>query len=186
MHMRANTRRYGNMSETHTIGVCIYMDAKEAVYEKLKELGIEFGITEHKAVFTIEEMSRLPNLKIEDVCKNLFLRDERGKKHFLVVMCEEKQADLKKIREQLGSSRLSFASEERLGKYLGLTKGSVTPLGIFNDKNCEVELLIDGDLKGRPRLGFHPNENTATVWISFDSLEKIIGSCGNRHRFIQI
>lgn len=162
------------------------MDAKDAIYEKLRELQIDFDVTEHEAVFTIEEMSKLPNLNIEDVCKNLFLRDERGKKHFLVVMCEEKQADLKKVREQIGSSRLSFASEERLAKYLGLTKGSVTPLGIFNDNNQEVELLIDNDLKGRPRLGFHPNDNTATVWISFASLEKIISSRGNRQRFIKI
>lgn len=162
------------------------MNAKEIIYEKLRELQIDLDVTEHEAVFTIEEMSRLPNLNIEDVCKNLFLRDEKGKKHFLVVMCEEKQADLKKIREQVGSSRLSFASEDRLAKYLGLTKGSVTPLGIFNDKNHEVELLIDSDLKGRPRLGFHPNDNTATVWISFASLEKIISSRGNRKQFIKI
>lgn len=162
------------------------MDVKEEAYKKLRELGIAFDVTEHEAVFTIEEMSRLPNLKIEDVCKNLFLRDERGKRHFLVVMREEKQADLKKIRAQAGSSRLSFASEERLAKYLGLTKGSVTPLGVFNDEKHEVELLIDSDLKGRTRLGFHPNENTATVWISFAALEKIIDSCGNNRRFIEI
>lgn len=162
------------------------MDVKEEAYKRLRELDIAFDITEHEAVFTIEEMSRLPELNIEDVCKNLFLRDERGKRHFLVVMREEKQADLKKIREQIGSSRLSFASEERLAKYLGLTKGSVTPLGIFNDKKHEVELLIDSDLRNRPRLGFHPNENTATVWISFAALEKIIDSNGNGRRFIEI
>lgn len=162
------------------------MNAKDTVYEKLRELQIDFDVTEHEAVFTIEEMSKLPNLNIEDVCKNLFLRDEKGKRHFLVVMCEEKQADLKKIREQIGSSRLSFASEDRLAKYLGLTKGSVTPLGIFNDKDQEVELLIDSDLKGRPRLGLHPNDNTATVWMSFASLEKIISSRRNRLRFIKV
>lgn len=162
------------------------MNAKDTIYEKLRELQIDFDITEHEAVFTIEEMSKLPNLNIEDVCKNLFLRDEKGKRHFLVVMCEEKQADLKKIREQIGSSRLSFASEDRLARYLGLTKGSVTPLGIFNDENQEVELLIDSDLKDRPHLGFHPNDNTATIWISFASLEKVISSRGNRHRFIKI
>lgn len=162
------------------------MNVKERVYEKLREIGIDFDLSEHEAVFTIEEMSKLPNITIEDVCKNLFLRDDSGKKHFLVVMCEEKQADLKEIRRQIGSSRLSFASEERLAKYLGLTKGSVTPLGVLNDKNNEVELLIDSDLKGRPRLGFHPNENTATVWITFDSLEEIIRHSGNPYRFIKI
>lgn len=162
------------------------MSAKETVYEKLRDMGIDFDLSEHEAVFTIEEMSRLPGIKIEDVCKNLFLRDDSGKRHFLVVMREEKQADLKEIRRQINSSRLSFASEERLAKYLRLTKGSVTPLGVLNDENNKVELLIDSDLKGRPRLGFHPNDNTATVWITFDSLEKIIRHSGNPYRFIKI
>lgn len=162
------------------------MDEKEKVYQALREAGVKFDISEHEAVFTIEEMSRIPGIRIEDVCKNLFLRDDRGKKHFLLVLRGDKKSDLKEIRKQIGTSRLGFASEERLAKYLGLTKGSVTPLGVINDVNHEVELLIDGDLRGRPRLGFHPNDNRATVWFSCADLEKIIDYHGNRRRFIVV
>ncbi len=162
------------------------MYKKEDVYNKLRELEIPFEITEHQAVYTINEMKKINEMKIEDVCKNLFLRDDRGKRHFLLVMSEEKTADLKSLRDQICSSRLGFASEERLSKYLGLTKGTVTPLGILNDKNHEVELLFDIDLAGRKRLGIHPCDNTATVWLSFDSLKKIIDHCGNPFRFVKL
>lgn len=162
------------------------MNKKEQACETLRKIGIAYDITEHRAVFTIEEMALIPGIIIGDVCKNLFLRDGSGKRHFLVVLRGDKQADLKAIKNQIGSSRLGFASEERLAKYLGLTKGSVTPLGIINDANHEVELLIDSDLRKSPRLGVHPNDNRATIWITFDGLEKIINHFGNSFRFIEI
>lgn len=159
---------------------------KEEIYNELKKLGIQFEITEHYAAFTINEMKELDGIKIEDVCKNLFLRDDHGRRHFLLVMCEEKTADLKSLRQQICSSRLSFASEERLAEYLGLSRGSVTPLGLFNDENHEVEVLLDCDLVGRRHIGIHPCDNTATVWLSFDSLKKIIEHCGNNFRFVKL
>ena len=90
-----------------------------------------------------------------------------------MVLDKDKRADLKALQEQLSCSKLSFASEERLKKHLGLSRGSVTPLGILNDAQGMVELVFDRDLIGRRRLGVHPNENTATIWISFDNLKKI-------------
>lgn len=75
--------------------------------------------------------------------KNLFLRDAKGKRHFLVVLDKDKRADLKALQEQLSCSKLSFASEERLKKHLGLSRGSVTPLGILNDAQGMVELVFD-------------------------------------------
>ena len=84
--------------------------------------------------------------------KNLFLRDAKGKRHFLVVLDKDKRADLKALQEQLSCSKLSFASEERLKKHLGLSRGSVTPLGILNDAQGMVELVFDRDLIGRRRL----------------------------------
>ncbi|MEG1799948.1 MAG: YbaK/EbsC family protein, partial [Synergistaceae bacterium] len=112
---------------------------KEEIYAILEDNSIEYHLLEHDAVYTIDDMKLVEGMKIEDVCKNLFLRDERGKKHFLVVISEEKSADLKALREKLGTSRLGFASEDRLMKYLGLIKGAVTPLGVINDKDCAVQ-----------------------------------------------
>ena len=118
--------------------------------------------------------------------QNLFLRDDRGKRHFLVVLDEAKSADLKAIRAQIGSSRLSFASEDRLMAHLGLIKGAVTPLGVLNDCAADVEVLMDEDLRGRPRLGVHPCDNTETLWLSAADIEKIIKSRGNSLKFIKI
>ena len=88
--------------------------------------------------------------------------------------------------KEVGSTRLSFGSEERLMANLGLTKGAVTPLGVLNDCAKNVEVLIDEDLRGRPRLGVHPCDNTETLWLSFDSIKKIIEKQGNSLSFIRI
>ena len=146
---------------------------QKAVTDALDSLDIDYEITEHPPVYTIDEMKNLGITHKGDVVKNLFLRDAKGKRHFLVVLDKDKRADLKAIQEQLSCSKLSFASEERLKKHLGLSRGSVTPLGILNDAQGMVELVFDRDLIGRRRLGVHPNENTATIWISFDNLKKI-------------
>ena len=119
---------------------------REEVLNKLKELNIEYKEIEHPPVFTIDEMNALGNI-FEDakICKNLFVRDQKGKKHFLIVMPEEKRAPLGEISAKIGSTKLSFASEERLMKYLKLIPGAVTPLAVINDEQSEVEVIIDED-----------------------------------------
>ena len=101
----------------------------------------------HPAAYTMEEIEALhltrPN---ESIAKNLFLRDGSGKRHFLVLVAGDKLVDLKTLRQTIGSSRLSFASEERLMKHLKVTKGSVSPMGILNDEHLAVEVFIDEEL----------------------------------------
>ncbi|AJQ25630.1 prolyl-tRNA synthetase associated domain-containing protein [Pelosinus fermentans] len=160
------------------------MENQQKVFEKLDELKIKYEVMNHPAVYTIEEMDELGIANLDDVCKNLFLRDYKGKRHFIVVLDKDKQADLKKMREQLGTTALSFASEERLQKYLQLSKGAVTPFGIINDTNCAVEVVFDKDLIGKKSLGFHPNENTATVWVSFDDIKEVIQQNGNKIAYV--
>ena len=97
---------------------------KETVLEKLQELNIAYKVVEHTPVYTIEEMDNLGNIfEGAKICKNLFVRDQKGKRHFLVVLPEEKRAPLDVIANKIGSTRLSFASPERLMKYLKLTPG---------------------------------------------------------------
>lgn len=162
------------------------VEKQREVFETLDELKINYKVVHHQAVYTIEQMDELGITNLDDVCKNLFLRDYKGKRHFIVVLDKDKQADLKKMREQLGTSALSFASEERLEKYLQLSKGAVTPFGIINDTDCAVEVIFDQDLVGKNSLGFHPNENTATVWVSFDDIKKVIQQNGNTITYITI
>ncbi|MDO5387855.1 MAG: prolyl-tRNA synthetase associated domain-containing protein [Clostridia bacterium] len=162
------------------------MDVKEEVYSRLKELGIEYEVDEHEAAFTIEEVDKLGIFNKGVGCKNLFLRDGSGKRHFLVVAPEHKEVDLKKVREQIGSSRLSFGSAERLERCLGLTQGSVSPFGVINDKECKVEIVFDEDLKGVQKAGFHPNINTATVWLKFSDLVRFIENNGNNIMYVKL
>ena len=154
------------------------------MFQKLDDMKVAYEFEEHPAVYTIQEMEDLGIS--EGVVKNLFLRDSKGKRHFLAVLPKDKQADMKSIGEQVGSSRLSFASEERLERYLKLLKGSVSPLGILNDVDKSVEVVFDRDLIGKERLGVHPNDNTATVWISFDALHDIVKRNGNTIHFIEL
>ena len=157
----------------------------QRVLEKLNELGINYELDEHEAVFTIDAIIELGLNKKGMMPVNLFLRDANGKRHFLVIHDGEKQTDLKKLREQIGCSRLSFGSEERLMKHLGLTKGSVSPFGLLNNHAHDVELVIDESIQGQKLLGFHPNINTATVWITYDDFMKFVKSCGNPVKFVK-
>lgn len=161
------------------------MDQKAQVLEVLKEMGILYEVEEHPPVFTIDEMDEIGISDRGLVVKNLFLRDAKGKRHFLVVLHKDKQAGLKKIQEMIGCTKLSFASEDRLKSHLNLTKGSVTPLGVLNDETCCVEVLMDADLVGSRRLGVHPNDNRATVWISYEDLVKLIMDHGNSVTLLQ-
>ena len=154
------------------------MFGKQEIKAFLEGKNIPFEWVEHKAVYTIEEMEELGLESMDEIAKNLFLRDQKGKRHFLVVVQGLKQVNLKELGEKLGT-KLSFASEERLEKYMGLKKGAVTPLGILNDENCTVEVYMDEDLCKLERIGVHPNDNTASVYLSPDNLLTIIREHGN-------
>lgn len=163
------------------------MEQKKKIYELLDSLGISYQVIEHPAAYTIEDLYSLEEFRDNPwVAKNLFLRDEKGRRHFLVLLDKDKKADLKGLRALLQTSNLSFASEERLMKYLHLTKGSVTPLGIMNDEKKAVEIVIDKDLVGRDKIGVHPNDNTATVILSYVDLHKVIQTHGNVIHIIQL
>ena len=154
------------------------MFGKQEIKAFLEGKNIPFEWVEHKAVYTIEEMEELGLESMDEIAKNLFLRDQKGKRHFLVVVQGLKQVNLKELGEKLGT-KLSFASEERLEKHMGLKKGAVTPLGVLNDENCAVEVYMDEDLCKLERIGVHPNDNTASVYLSPDNLLNIIREHGN-------
>ena len=160
---------------------------REKVLNKLNELSINYKEIEHIPVYTIEDMDNLGNIfDNAKICKNLFVRDQKGKRHFLVVLPEEKRAPLSDIAEKIGSTKLSFASEERLMKYLKLEPGSVTPLSVINDETNEVEVVFDEELKKEKLLGVHPCVNTSTILLTPDNLEKYITMSNNKIKYINI
>jgi Ala-tRNA(Pro) deacylase len=109
----------------------------------------------------------------------LFLRNQNGNRHYLVVLEHRKKADLRKVADQIGDGKLSFASPERLMTHLGLTPGSVSPFGLINDADHAVRVVLDRDLKSAERLSFHPNINTVTFVIAAPDFARFLESCGN-------
>lgn len=158
---------------------------EKRVLDVLEELNIPYTRIEHIPVFTIEEFEKIGNMP-KSVCKNLFVRNQKGDRHYLIILENSKRADLGKVAEQIGSGKLSFASEKRLEKYLGLKPGSVSPFGLINDSQKEVRVVIDRDLESIGEVSFHPNINTATLTISYRDFEKYLAWCKNKVVYVQI
>ncbi|MCD2346085.1 prolyl-tRNA synthetase associated domain-containing protein [Clostridium guangxiense] len=158
---------------------------EQKVYDILNELKIKYIRYEHKAVYTVEEADKLEIDIKGKCCKNLFLRNRKGNIHYLVILEETKRADLKFLSKQINSTQLSFASEERLFKHLGVKPGSVTPFGIINDKESSVIILIDKDLVGKHFINFHPNVNTATIGVLYEDFERFIKWHKNKFVYVE-
>ncbi|UCD78669.1 MAG: prolyl-tRNA synthetase associated domain-containing protein [Desulfobacterales bacterium] len=155
-------------------------------YRFLEENRIEYERHDHPPVYTVEEARRLVPTLPAAKTKNLFLRDKKGQRHFLVVVPADKRVDIKALPQVIGSNRLSFGSEERLKNYLGITPGSVTLFAIFNDPRHEVELIVDETLWEAEAFQFHPLVNTSTLVISRGNLKRFIAKTGHQVRLLDI
>jgi Ala-tRNA(Pro) deacylase len=118
--------------------------------------------------------------------KNLFLRNKKGDRHYLVVLGHRKQADLRWLAARLGDDRLSFGSPDRLLAHLGLTPGAVSPFGLINDPGHRVRLVIDQDFKSADHVAFHPNVNTATVRLARADFERFLAWTGHAVQWLAI
>jgi Ala-tRNA(Pro) deacylase len=154
-------------------------DQEQAVNVRLDELGIRYERHEHPPVATVEEAEAHWTGIEATHCKNLFLRNQKGNRHYLVVLMHSKKADLRRVADQIGDGKLSFASPERLMTHLGLTPGSVSPFGLINDRTHDVRVVLDRDLKAAARVSFHPNINTATYVIDRIDFDRFLEGCGN-------
>lgn len=162
------------------------MKSANEVYLFLNELGIPYKIHKHPAVSSVEEALKYWK-DIEAVhCKNLFLRNQKGNKHFLYITLHDKNLDIKVLQEKIGSGKLSFASEKRLDKYLGLDKGAVSPFGLINDEEDHVLVYMDENLKNAENIAFHPNSNQATIVLRFEDFMKYMEKVGNQYQFLPL
>lgn len=152
------------------------MRGQSIVYETLRKFAIPYEEIEHEPVWTVEDLRLLALPRDAAPAKNLFLRDAKGKRHFLLTIHMDKPVDLKRASEALACSRLSFASPERLARRLKLLPGSVSPFGILNDDEREVEVAFDSELENWPRIAVHPNVNTATLVLAFADMAAIVRS----------
>ena len=162
------------------------MPMKDKVISFLNEAGIPFRITEHPAVYTMADMQALELQRLGTIPKNLFIKDGKGKRHFIVTACMDTQIDLKALSEKLDAKKLGLASAERLEKYLGVSAGCVSPLGVINDRENAVTVIFDSKLQGLDRLGVHPNVHDATLWLSFGDLKRAVELAGNEAQILDL
>ena len=162
------------------------MIGQPQVYETLKRMGICFDYYKHPEAPTIEIAAQFYRGEGTTLCKNLFLRNHKGNKHYLVILNSHYQLDIHDLEKRLRQGKLSFASEQRMEKYLGVRPGSVSLFGLLNDKAHEVILFMDKTLLECQKVSFHPNDNRASLVISVADMLKTIEKCGNHTEFLEL
>jgi Ala-tRNA(Pro) deacylase len=162
------------------------MSDPQQVYRALDALGIRYEAYEHPAVFTADDAAAhwtpIPAMPV----KNLFLRNKKGNRHYLVILPIEKEADLRRFVKAIGDDRLSFGSPERLAEHLGLTPGSVSPFGLLNNPSHSVQVFVDAELRVEERLIFHPNLNQHSLTITPADLDRFFASTGHRVKWTSL
>jgi len=159
---------------------------EQEVHVALAALGIAFERYEHppiaSAVGAEEHWSPIDAVHT----KNLFLRNQKGTQHYLLILGLLKRADLRSVADQIGDGRLSFGTPERMMAYLGVTPGSVSPFGLIHDTSRAIRVYLDRDLKTAERISFHPNINTATLVLAFADFERFLTSRGNPVHYLVV
>jgi len=162
------------------------MRGQEELYELLEKLSIRFEYHEHPPLATIEDAKIHWKDYNSGRCKNIFFRNHKGDRHYLVILEHLRQLNIHDLERRLRQGKLSFASDQRLKKYLGVEPGSVSPFGLINDTSHHVHLFIDEKLNKSDRLAFHPNINTASLVISKSDFLKFLIYTGNTFEFIRL
>lgn len=158
---------------------------KEEIYNLLNGKNILYEITNHKAVYNMEEIKDIDIPYPLWDAKNLFVSDDKKRNYYLITIRGDKKINLKEFKKKYGLRPLSFASEEDLYKYLKLNPGSATPLGLLNDEQRKVKFYLDLEFKNE-LIGVHPNDNTATVWLKTNDLVSLIKEHGSEFEFFEL
>ena len=162
------------------------MRGQKELYELFERLAIQFEYHEHPPLATIEDAKIHWKDYNSGRCKNIFFRNHKGDRHYLVILEHLRQLNIKDLEKRLKQGKLTFASDRRLKKYLGVGPGSVSPFGLINDKEKHVYLFIDEKLNESARLAFHPNINTASLVVSRSDFLKFLEHTGNTFEFIRL
>lgn len=162
------------------------MQGQTELYVLLDDLSITYEYHEHPPAADIETAKFYWKDIHSTKCKNIFFRNHKGNKHYLVILEHLRQLDIHDLEKKLKQGKLTFASDKRLMKYLGVEPGSVSPFGLINDTTRNVHVFIDEKLKESERLAFHPNVNSATIVISGSDLLKFLEHTGNTYEFIRL
>jgi Ala-tRNA(Pro) deacylase len=162
------------------------MRGNPTLYELLNQLNTSFDYYEHPPVPTVEEAA----LYWKDIdathCKNLFFRNHKGNRHYLVILEYSHSLAIRDLEQRLGQGKLTFASPERMMRYLGVTPGSVSPMGLISDKEHHVHLFLDEQIKTSKTISFHPCINTASIVIRYSDFIKFIEHLGNSYEYVKL
>lgn len=158
---------------------------KEDIIKLLDEKKIKYEIAEHKAVYTIDEMLECGLPHPDRIAKNLFVRDDKKRRYYLITCLEDKKVNLKEFRKAQDTRPLTFASEDDLMAKMGLIRGAVTPFGLLANEEKDVVIYIDRDFENS-LMGIHPCDNTATVYINTRDVVKLIKAHGNELHFVKL
>ncbi|MFN8015444.1 MAG: prolyl-tRNA synthetase associated domain-containing protein [Acidimicrobiia bacterium] len=149
---------------------------KETILHLLDNLGIKYRWEDHEAVFTVKESLALLDKQLPT--KNLVLQDKTGRT-IMVIMHGITRLDTKLISQELNTKKLNFAKPDVLMEKLGVTPGSVSVFGLLNDNNNDIEVILDSNILSDKEVGFHPNDNTASIFFKGSELKKIIEATGH-------
>ncbi len=157
------------------------------VYDFLDGLGIQYDRVDHDVAMTMEDCCAIDKVLCAPTCKNLFLCNRQATVFYVLLMPADKPFKTKELSAQINSSRLSFGSHEHMEALLDITPGSLTVLGLMNDKEKKVNLLIDEDVVKTEYIGCHPCINTSTLrFTTKDLLEKIIPAMGHAPTYVNL
>lgn len=162
------------------------MNGSAALYRILEELNIHFEYYEHPPAPTIEEAMKYWKDLQATHCKNIFFRNHKGNRHYLVILEHRQQMVIRDLEQRLKQGKLTFASPKRLIKYLGVEPGSVTPFGLINDVANHVHVFLDNKIRLSDTISFHPNVNTASLVISFADFIRYLDWTGNNYEWIDL
>ena len=162
------------------------MRGQKELYELFEKLNIPFEYHEHPPLATIEDAKIHWKDFNSGRCKNIFFRNHKGDRHYLVILEHLRQLNIKELEIKLRQGKLTFASNKRLKKYLNIEPGSVSPFGLINDRDNHVHLFIDNKLNEFDRLAFHPNINTASLVVSKTDFLKFLEYTCNTYEFIKL
>ena len=162
-------------------------EREKRTYEFLDNLGVPYEKYEHEAIMTIEAAEELDKKMGLEICKNLFLSTRHSTEFYLLLMVGSKKFNTGKVSKQINVPRMTFASDDYMLEYLDIRPGSVSPLGLMNDKGNNVNLLIDEDVLNMEKIAVHPCVNTATLVIKTkDLIEKILPACGHSYTKVTV
>ncbi|MBS2036632.1 prolyl-tRNA synthetase associated domain-containing protein [bacterium] len=156
------------------------------IYSFLSQHSIAYARHDHPAVFTCEQAERLVPPMEAARTKNLFLRNRKGTRHFLVVVGYEKSADLKQLAPLLDVDKLSMGTPERMLEFLGVEPGSVTILALANDHQGKVEVVFDQPIAEASSLRCHPLVNTATLEVSAEDIRRFLQVTGHQLKVMDV